>query len=95
METLQNEIQKSVQWFAITDIQIYGEISESTREAARVQRVEIVEPDPSVIDYTRRNGRKEGLLYNNRIFFGYIRPSQKRKDEYEVNREWILANFKK
>lgn len=54
-----------------------------------------VMPCPMVMDYTERNGRREGLLYNNRIFFGYIKPSQLRKDEYEVNRQWILANFKK
>jgi hypothetical protein len=54
-----------------------------------------VMPDPTVMDYTERNGRKEGLLYNNRILSGYINPSQKRKDEYNVNREWILANFPK
>lgn len=52
-------------------------------------------PDPMIMEYTEKHGRREGLLYNNRIFFGYINPSQKRKDEYNVNRDWILANFKK
>lgn len=36
------EIQKTVQFFADTDIQIYGEITEGTREAAKVQEVEIL-----------------------------------------------------
>lgn len=52
-------------------------------------------PDPMVMEYTEKNGRKAGLGYNNSIFFGYIRPSQQRKDEYNVNRDWILANFPK
>jgi hypothetical protein len=52
-------------------------------------------PDPIVIEYAKRNGRKEALLFNNRIFFGYINPSQKCKDEYDVNREWILKNIPK
>lgn len=54
-----------------------------------------VSPDPMVMDYTKRNGRREGLLYNNRILSGYINPSQQRKDEYDVNRTWILNNFPK
>ena len=54
-----------------------------------------ITPDKMVIDYTIRNGRREGLLYNNRIFFGYINPSQQRKDEYDVNRTWILNHFPK
>lgn len=54
-----------------------------------------IQPCPIVMEYTIKRGRKEGLLYNNRILSGYINPSQKRKDEYDVNREWILANFPK
>ena len=54
-----------------------------------------ITPDPIVMEYTEKHGRREGLLYNNRIFFSFINPSQKRKDEYNVNRSWILANFKK
>lgn len=52
-----------------------------------------VKPDRDVVEFTKKNGRREGLLYNNRILFGYINPSEKRKEEYEVNRKWILANF--
>lgn len=48
-------------------------------------------PDPMVMNYTGKYGRREGLLYNNRILSGYINPSQMRKDEYNVNRDWILA----
>lgn len=55
----------------------------------------LIMPDPIIMDYTNTHGRREGLLLNNRIFFMYINPSKRRKDEYEVNRNWILANFKK
>jgi hypothetical protein len=51
--------------------------------------------DAMVADFTNRNGRKEGLLYNNRIFFGYANPSEEQKAQYEVNRTWILENFPK
>lgn len=50
--------------------------------------------DLHVIEYARKYGRKEALLFNNRIFFGYINPSQLRKDEYDINRDWILKNCK-
>jgi hypothetical protein len=49
--------------------------------------------DPAIIAYAKTHIRKDTLLYNNRIFFGYINPSQKRKDEYDVNRTWILKYF--
>lgn len=58
-------------------------------------------PDPMVMDYTERNGRKEGLLYNNRIHWmtsgdGNIVPTGfGSTEQYNVNRDWILANFKK
>ncbi len=52
-----------------------------------------VTPDIMVVDYTKKHGRREGLLYNNRIFFGYVNPSQQRKNEYDINREWILKTF--
>lgn len=51
-------------------------------------------PDPLVIEYTEKHGRKEGLLFNNRIYFSYINPTQQQKDEYEFNRTWILENIK-
>lgn len=50
--------------------------------------------DSVIVNYAKNHSRKETLLYNNRIFFGYIRPSEQRKKEYDVNRIWILNNFK-
>jgi hypothetical protein len=41
--TLKDEIRKTVEFFAETDLKLYGEITEGTREAARVQRVELPE----------------------------------------------------
>lgn len=52
-----------------------------------------VSVDPVIVDYAATHGRKDTLLYNNRLFFGYIRPSQRQKDEYDVNRTWILNHF--
>lgn len=43
--TLKDEIQKTVQFFADMDVKNTGEVSESTREIAAVQDVEIVEPE--------------------------------------------------
>ena len=53
-----------------------------------------IQPDPLVVEYTEKHGRKKGLLFNNRIYFSYINPTQQQKDEYEFNRTWILDNFK-
>lgn len=52
-----------------------------------------VSVDPAIVEYAKTHNRKDTLLYNNRLFFGYINPSQQRKDEYSVNRSWILAYF--
>lgn len=49
--------------------------------------------DPVISEYAKAHNRKDTLLYNNRIFFGYIRPSQRQKEEYDINRTWILAHF--
>lgn len=49
--------------------------------------------DPFIVDYAATHNRKDTLLYNNRLFFGYIRPSQQHKDQYDVNRTWILKFF--
>lgn len=52
-----------------------------------------IEVDWNVVDYAKTHTKKETLLYNNRIYAGYVNASQQRKDEYSVNREWILAHF--
>lgn len=75
-------------------METYKEL-QAVKNMAWASNVPSISPDPIVMDYTQRNGRREGLLYNNRIFFGYINPSQQRKDEYDVNRTWILNNFPK
>jgi hypothetical protein len=43
--------------------------------------------------FAKENGRREGLLYNNRLFFGILKPEQKHKDQYEANRNWIRKNI--
>jgi hypothetical protein len=49
--------------------------------------------DPVIKEYAKSHSRKETLLYNNRIFFGYINPSDARRREYDANRIWILNHF--
>ena len=44
-EEIKEEVQKTVQMLADTDMVIYGEVTESTREAAKVQEVEILEAE--------------------------------------------------
>ncbi|STC95522.1 Uncharacterised protein [Chryseobacterium carnipullorum] len=46
-----------------------------------------------IINFAKRNDRRETLLYNNRCLIMYINPSQLRKDQYEANRLWILNHF--
>ena len=40
--------------------------------------------------FAKQNGRKQGLLYNNRLYLGVANPSEKEKKQYEANRLWIL-----
>lgn len=42
-EELKEEINKTVQFFAETDKEIYGEVQEATKQIAEVQEVEIIE----------------------------------------------------
>lgn len=50
-------------------------------------------PTQEIKDFVKAHSRKDSLLYNNRLFFGYVNPSDKRKKEYENNREFILWFF--
>ncbi len=60
-----------------------------------------VSPDPMVMDYTKRNGRKQGLLYNNRIHWmgngegKIVSTGFGSTEQYNANRTWILKNFPK
>jgi hypothetical protein len=64
---------------------------------SRMQTQVIAKPeisvDPVIVDYAKTHDRRDTLLYNNRLFFGYIRPSQQVKDQYDINRTWILNHF--
>jgi hypothetical protein len=48
----------------------------------------------SVKNYVRNHTQKESLLYNNRLFLGYVNPSEKREAEYIANINYILDFFK-
>ena len=41
--------------------------------------------------FAKKNGRKEGLLYNNKAYLSVSR-SEKTDKQYEANRKWILRN---
>lgn len=44
-----------------------------------------------VIDYAKKYGKKEAYLYNNRLLAFYINPSELRKQEYNINHEYIKS----
>jgi hypothetical protein len=59
-----------------------------------------VSPDPAVMEFTKKHGRREGLLYNNRIHWfnsgtGLKHTGFAPREQYDANRTWILENFKK
>lgn len=43
--------------------------------------------------YDKKHGRKEGLLFNNRLLFGMLNPSEVSKAQYNTNRDYILKNI--
>lgn len=71
---------------------VYVQSRTSIRQQAQVNTPD-VSVDPAIVEYAKTHSRKDTLLYNNRLFFGYINPSQQQKDEYDVNRTWILKHF--
>lgn len=42
--------------------------------------------------FAKKNGRREGFLYNNRLYLSITNPQEKHKNQYEANRQWILKN---
>lgn len=49
--------------------------------------------DNCIIDYVKTHNKKDSLLYNNRLLFMYINPSEEIKQQYNINREYILNYF--
>lgn len=49
----------------------------------------IVQVSPKIVEYYNKHGKSKSYLYNNRLFSVYSNPSQKRKDEYNANHQWI------
>lgn len=58
--------------------------------------VPAIMPEQFIMDYTEKYGRKEGLLLNNRMHVAGINGTLRflNEDQYNVNRDWILANYK-
>ena len=40
--------------------------------------------------FAKQNGRKQGLLYNNRLYLSIIKPLDCHRNQYEANRRYIL-----
>ncbi len=40
--------------------------------------------------FAKQNGRKEGLLYNNRLYLSVVNPLDCHRNQYEANRRYIL-----
>ena len=40
--------------------------------------------------FAKQNGRKQGLLYNNRLYLSIINPLDCHRNQYEANRRYIL-----
>lgn len=66
--TLKDEIRETIQFLADTDKKIYGEVTEGTKEAARVQDVQIQQPEHEIystmqdIDEAVKGGKVISLL---------------------------------
>lgn len=56
-----------------------------------LENKQTVTVNPEVIKYAEKYGKKEAYLFNNRLFAMYINPSDLRKAEYSVNREYIKS----
>lgn len=71
-------------------------ILKAEREAAAWPTPKVM-PEQILMDYTEKHGRREGLLFNNRMHVSGIEGGLRiiNEDQYNVNRDWILANFKK
>jgi hypothetical protein len=50
-------------------------------------------PTKNIIDYVKNHSRKDSLLYNNRLFFGMVRKTEKVCAEYSANRKFIMEYF--
>ncbi len=56
------------------------------------QIVDITEGvSPEIVKFYINNSKKETYLYNNRLFFGYSKPTQEQKDQYDRNWRYIKS----
>lgn len=49
----------------------------------------VVKADPAIVEYSKTHSKRDCYLYNNRIYFMYLNPSEQRKSEYTANRNFI------
>lgn len=46
-----------------------------------------------ILQYLKTHSRNETLGYNNKLFFHITEPTAIHKAQYNINRDWILAQF--
>jgi hypothetical protein len=49
--------------------------------------------DIHIIEYSKKNTKKETYLYNNRLYWGLIPKTEKVKNQYNINHKWISENM--
>ena len=57
-------------------------------------KTEVIKPELIIVDYVENHTKKESLLFNNRLFNMYCKPTEKHKLEYEANRNFIISFYK-
>lgn len=67
----------------------YKNILTANRSWDMVRNANKISVDKNVILFAEKHGKKEAYLYNNRLFFGQINPTEKHKEQYNVNWNYI------
>lgn len=59
------------------------------KELDKMEQGGVVEVQHEIIEYYKKHGKKQTYLKNNKLFSIYINPSEKDKEQYNVNHNWI------
>ena len=52
-----------------------------------------IKVEEHILDFVKNHSKSESLLYNNNCFAMYINPTEERKIQYNINRDFILSYF--
>lgn len=50
-----------------------------------------IKVDNHILEYASYNSKRDTFLFNNRIFFGIVNPTQTQKEQYSVNWNYIKS----